>query len=204
MTTQSSENGAVDWHDIRSRIEDAQTFNVDKVKQDKRAILKARALDLAQEPQSQEIAEDHLDVVAFYLADEMYGLALAHIKEVFTHIDLTSVPCTPDYVAGIINVRGQIFSVLDSKAFFNLSKQGQVESNTIIIIQSNQMEFGLLVDAIAWVQAVSKHSLQASLPTLTGLLADYVKGITNEHLILLDAAKILADERLIVREEVRG
>jgi purine-binding chemotaxis protein CheW len=64
------------------------------------------------------------------------------------------------------------------------------------------MEFGILADEILGVQDILLGDLQPSLPTLTGIREEYLKGITREHVVLLDADKLLSDKNIMVREEV--
>ncbi len=151
-----------------------------------------------------ETTEPFVDVVKFRLAHEIYGFELAHIQEVYSVSNLTPVPCTPPFVLGIINVRGQIFSVINLKIFFDLPDEEHAEFNKAIIIQAGHSAFGILADAILGVESIPRRKIQSSLPTLSGIQAEYVKGITNDPLIILDAPKILADPQMIVNEKVAG
>ena len=115
--------------------------------------------------------------------------------------ELTPLPGTPLFVAGIINVRGQIVSVVDLKKFFDLPAKGLTDLNTVIILSDGHMQFGLLADAVAGVRRIPLLEMQPPLPTLTGIRQEYLQGVTGQRLVILDAAKILADPRVIVREE---
>jgi purine-binding chemotaxis protein CheW len=112
------------------------------------------------------------------------------------------MPCAPPFVLGIINVRGQILSVIDIKKFFDLPEKGLTDLNKVIILHSDSTEFGILADVILGVRSVSLSELQPSLPTLTGIRQEYLKGVTKERLVILDAAKLLCDKRIIIHEEV--
>ena len=164
-------------------------------------ILKARAQVLAQEPES-ETNTEHIEVVAFNLAYETYGIETAYVREVYPLKDLTPLPCTPSFVIGIVNVRGQVLSVIDIKKFFELPEQGLTDLNKVIIISDGDMEFGILADAIVDVRNVPLREIQPSLPTLTGIREAYLMGIATERLVMLDAAKLLADNSILVHEEV--
>ena len=106
------------------------------------------------------------------------------------------MPCTPAFVRGIINVRGHILALIDLKRFFNLPDKGLSDLNKVIILRRKGLEVGLLADAVAGVRSIPVAELQASLPTLEGLSPDYLKGITSEALIVLDAEKILTDPNI--------
>jgi purine-binding chemotaxis protein CheW len=173
--------------------------------QEKKRILHERAQILAQKPKRDANGgAAYLSVVLFSLADETYALELGHVREVYTLEDLTPLPCTPPFIIGIINVRGQIFSVVDLKKLFNLPDQERTDLSKAILIEAGGMAFGVLANLILGVQSISLKAIQPPPPTLTGFQAEYVKGITNEPVIILNALKILADERLVVYEEVAG
>ena len=105
---------------------------------------------------------------------------------------------------GIVNLRGEILSVIDIKKFFELPEQGLTDLNKIIVLQSEDMLFGILADAIAGVRRIPVAGMQPSLPTLTGIREDYLQGVTPERLVVLDAEKLLTDENIVVREQVAG
>lgn len=165
------------------------------------AILKARAQALAQVPEQDETTEC-IEIVAFLLAYETYGIETRHVREVYPLKDLTPVPCTPPFVAGIVNVRGQVLSVVDLKKFFELPERGLTDLNKVIVLSDGLMEFGVLADAIVDVRHVPLGKIQPGLPTLTGIREDYLRGVTAERLVILDAARLLADSGIVVHEEV--
>ncbi|MBI5407989.1 MAG: chemotaxis protein CheW [Nitrospirae bacterium] len=149
----------------------------------------------------EEDVDGHLNVVEFLLSYETYGLESVYIGEIYPLEEYTPVPCTPPFVLGIINVRGKILSVIDIRKFFELPEKGLTGLNQVIILRSDKMEFGILADSITGVRRIPAREVQPSLPTLTGLRADYLKGVTKEGLVILDADKILSDPGIIVHEE---
>lgn len=165
------------------------------------SILRERARMLAQAPEEAG-TEETIEVVTMLLAYENYAIETAYVREVYPLRDLTPLPCTPPFVAGIVNVRGQVMSVIDLKKLFELPTQGLTDLNKVVILSDGDMEFGILADAILGVQDIPPHSLQTKLPTLTGIREDYLKGITAERLVVLDAAKMLHHDGIVVHEEV--
>jgi len=107
-------------------------------------------------------------------------------------------------VLGIVNVRGRITPVIDIKKFFDLPDKGLTDLHRVILVRGNGLELGLLADAIAGVRSILVDSLQPSLPTLTGIRGTYLKGVTAERLVVLDLARILADPKIMVHEEVEN
>jgi len=194
---------AARWREIHRGLEAAQTaLERGWSAEEKKRILKARAQALAEEPKETVAAEGQLEIVAFQLADEQYGLESPYVREVYPMKELSPLPCTPPFVLGLINVRGQILSVIDLKKFFGLPEKGLTDLNKVIIVQTEKMELGILADGILGVRSIPLAELQPTLPTLTGVRAEYLKGVTRERLVILDVRKILADSKIIVHEEV--
>lgn len=194
----------VNWDEIKDRV-NAMQGSIDQENtlsvEEKRSVLKARTQALAVEKKDETSRSGFIDVVVFGLASETYAIESSFIREVYPLNDFTTLPGTPSFVFGIINVRGQILSVIDLKKFFNLPEKGLGELNKVIIIHNERLEFGILADIIHGTQQVSIESIQTSLPNISGIGSEYLKGITAEHLIIIDTKKILEDERIIINQE---
>lgn len=176
--------------------------SVNSVVADDKQILRARAQQLARPLQSDIVEEVLLELLEFRLANESYALETRYVQEVYPLKDLAPMPCAPTFVLGMVNVRGNITPVIDIKKFFNLPDKGLTDLHRIILVQGNDIEFGLLADVIVGVRSIAADSLQPPMPTLTGIHSDYLKGVTEEYLVVLDLDRILADPRIIVHEEV--
>ena len=170
--------------------------------QSKDSILKARARALAKEPEQAVAARSFIEITEFRLASETYGIESSFVREVYPLKDFTPLPGVPPFVLGIVNVHGQILSVVDLKKFFNLPDKGLGELNKVIILRNGRMEFGILADAVLRTQSVPLDAIQAPPVTVTGIGAEYLRGVTKERVIVLDAEKILDDEKIVVHEEV--
>jgi len=169
---------------------------------DRKEILKERARMLAEESKEKEMKEGYIEVVEFMLAYERYGIESSRIREVYPLKEFTPVPCTPSFVLGITNVRGQIISVIDIKTFFNLPTKGLSDLNRAIIVESDGMELGILADYVIGVRMIPLNEIQPTLPTLKDVRSEYIRGITEDRLVILDIEKILADPKIVVYEEV--
>ena len=165
-------------------------------------ILKKRAEVLSRKAKPIEEKEEEIAVVEFTLAHENYAIESKYISEVYPLKEFTPIPCTPDFVLGIINLRGSILSILDFKKFFGLPDKGIADFNKIIIINSEFNRFGILSDSIIGIRSVRANEIQPPLPTLTGIGREYLKGVLEDRIIVLDAAKIISDPKIIVHEEV--
>ncbi|MCL4552672.1 MAG: chemotaxis protein CheW [Candidatus Marsarchaeota archaeon] len=172
--------------------------------EDKKRILKTRAQALAREPEGQEAEKGHLDIVQFKLAQETYAVERVYVREVYPLKDLTPVPCTPPFVLGIINLRGRIISVMDIKKLFSLPDEEPATLHKAIVLRTDGMELGILADVILGVTSIPLANVHPPMPTLTGLRAEYLKGVTSERLAILDVKRILSDKKIIVHEEVEA
>jgi purine-binding chemotaxis protein CheW len=165
-------------------------------------VLKARARALAREPEVTAAAQDQIGVVEFLLAHETYALESAFVREVYPLRDLTALPGTPEFVVGIVNVRGQIVAIIDLRRLFGLPTKGLTDLNKVIVLHNQDKELGLLADAVVGVRRIPLQEIQAPLPTLTGIHAEYLRGVTRDRTVILDGGRILLDPRITVREEL--
>lgn len=162
-------------------------------------ILKIRAEQLAGKKDLIPDSDSSIEVVEFRLAHEHYGLELIHIREVVLLKQLTPLPGLPGFIAGITNIRGKIFSVVDLKYFFELPKRERTEKTWLIILNSKQMEFGVMADEIVGTRLIQTDMIHNSMATLTDIRGKYLKGITNDSMAILDGAKILEDKNMVVK-----
>jgi purine-binding chemotaxis protein CheW len=169
-----------------------------------RKTLKGRARILAVVPATSPADGELIGALRFLLGAETYAVENGHIREVLPLPRVTSLPCVPSFVHGIINVRGRIVSLIDLKSILGLPDSGFSPTSSVIILQSPGIEFGLLADEIIGLAAIPVSSIQPSLPTLTDVRADYLKGVTAEGLVLLDAGKLLSDKKLIGALDEQG
>jgi len=195
---------SIDWENIKSRINSLHEMLNQKIilsPEEKRSILKERAKTLAVEKKDDTFQKDSIEIVVFSLAAETYGFESTYIREVYPLHDFTTLPGTPPFVLGIVNVRGQIVSVINLKKFFNLPEKGLGELNKIIILHDEQMEFGILADIIHGTRSLFLDDIQVSPISTNGIGEGYLRGITHDHIIILDAKKILGDEKIIIHQE---
>lgn len=179
--------------------EEIEDTNIDTVNR----ILKERAEDLAQIATVSEFSDEaSLEIVEFSISHERYGIELQHILDVSPLSEFTSLPSTPAFVVGIVNIRGQVLSIINLMSYLGIEIQGITNLNTVVILQSGQMEFGILVDEIIGVKRVNSFELQSTLPTLSEHQAKYLVGVTPKRCVILDGAKLLASPDIIVEDFV--
>lgn len=163
-----------------------------------KSILKERAKNLAREPKANEFNQQSLEIVEFKIEKERYGIETQYIEKVHHLEYLTPIPGLPAFMIGIINVHGQIIPVLDIKVFFNIQNNGLSDLSKAIIVRYQQSIIGILADEIFGVIKISNNEIQTNLPSLTGIRADYLKGITLSQTVILDPVKLALDKRIII------
>jgi purine-binding chemotaxis protein CheW len=194
----------IDWEAIHRRLAAtaaAISGGRDHRPEEVRRVLGARARAAARVPARPDAAE-LLEVLVFSLAGETYGVEISHVREVCQLRDLTTVPCTPAFVAGVMNLRGRIVAAIDLRTFFDLPARGLTELNRVIVLGGGEGELGLLADSIDGVRSVRAADLQGGLATLTGIRERFLKGIAGQMLAVLDGDRLLADPGLKVDEQV--
>ena len=202
------QNGGTDWSELHRRLEVSRSAMQQRLSpgiEERQIILRARARFLAQARKGErDVPQSPLEVVEFLLASEHYGIELTYIREIHALTEFTPLPGTPAFVLGLTNVRGRILSVIDIKKLFDLPEKGLTDLNKVIVVRTHQMELGILADAVLGVRAIGRDEFRTSLPTLTGIRAEYLKGITKDPLVVLDVEKILTDEKIVVNDLGNG
>ena len=198
--------GELDWSQLHRRLDASHAALKRRLTpslEEKRKILHARARLLAAGSKAKVTSpQSLLEVVEFVLGPERYGIESNHIREIHPLSEFTPLPCTPAFVLGLVNVRGQILSIINIKKLFDLPEKGLTDLNKVIIVRANHMELGILADAIVGVRSIPQEELHPALPTLTGVRAEYLQGITKDPMVVLDVEKILSDEKILVDEAV--
>lgn len=145
--------------------------------------------------------QQELEVLTFGLGNEQYAIGSEHVAQVLALNQYTPLPNTPGYVLGIVNVRGRIVSVVDLRVLLELPITGIGDRSFLLVLQSADMEFGLLIDRLLGVAQISRGSLQSGLGNLSGVRAKYLLGVTREQWTVLDGARLLGDSSLCVMAE---
>ncbi|RUO43054.1 chemotaxis protein CheW [Aliidiomarina taiwanensis] len=143
-------------------------------------------------------AEDPiLQWVTFQLAEETYGINVMQVQEVLRYSEIAPVPGAPEYVIGIINLRGNVVTVIDTRARFGLEPAAVSDSTRIVIIESDQQVIGILVDSVAEVVYLRSSDIDSAPNVGTEESARFIQGVSNrdnELLILVDLNKLLTDD----------
>jgi purine-binding chemotaxis protein CheW len=196
-----TQRGRIDWQDVRARLARATAATEEALRlspQRAKAVLEERARALARAPAQAPAAGEVLEVATFTLADERYGLETAHVREVVRLTDYTPVPGAPGFLAGVVNLRGDILAVFDLRPFLGVAGGGVTGLSRAIVLGGARAEFGVLADAVHEVTAVPAGELHEPPASATGAGWQYLRGVTPDALIVLDGAALLQDGRLFI------
>lgn len=195
----------VNWSEVHRRI---NAVNLQLARENipgdekKKSILRARADALARKAGPEKTDGEQVEVVEFVLAHERYGIESAFVREIYPLKEFTPMPGTPPFVIGVINLRGELISLVDIKKFFDLPEHGITDLNKVIVLKNAVMEFGILADSVEGARKISISELQPTPPTFTGSREKYSRGITAERAAILDAARLLSDPKLVINGEI--
>jgi len=157
--------------------------------------------ELVQEVEDAEISR----WVTFELEKECYGISVSEVREVLRYTDIAPVPGSPDFVIGIINLRGNVVTVIDTRKRFGLGPNDISNSTRIIIIEIEEQEIGILVDSVAEVVDIYNRDIEAAPNVGNEETSRYIEGVTSRDgklLIVVDLNKLLTDEELQVLGQV--
>ncbi|MFZ4456533.1 MAG: chemotaxis protein CheW [Bacteroidales bacterium] len=162
-------------------------------------ILKERARKIAvRKSDPKEDLQEHIPVVEFLLAPERYAFPESYVSEVLFLKEITTIPGTPAFVMGIINLRGRIVSVVNLKSLFNLKERGLTELNKVMILKNDSMEFGVVADSILGNSTIDSSQLSAPPINVDNAGIEYISGVTPEGLILLNAERLLQSKQIVL------
>lgn len=148
--------------------------------------------------------DEVLQWVTYRLGEETYGINVMQVQEVLRYTEIAPVPGAPDYVLGIINLRGNVVTVIDTRARFGLPSSETTDNTRIVIIESDEQVVGILVDSVAEVVYLRSSEIDSAPNVGTEESAKFIQGVSNrdgELLILVDLNKLLSDEEW---EEISG
>lgn len=135
-----------------------------------------------------------LQLVTFRLGTEEYSLDILSVQEIIRHMHLTKVPRTPDFVEGVINLRGRVIPVLDLRKRFGLPSDEKTNETRIIVVEVEGKTVGLKVDAVSEVLRLPAAAVEPPPSLIAGVESEYIKGVgklDGRLIILLDVGKIL-------------
>jgi len=159
--------------------------------------------------QIKEISQDKKQYVIFYLADKKFGVNINQTKEILSNSQMTFVPDSPDFISGIINLRGAVVPVVDLKMRLNIKGEKNNRQEKIIIVELDGLTAGMMVDDVKEIEPLTKENI-VNLPDLARKLdSDYIEGVgragkDEELLLLLNLKKVLTNHEIEALRNVDG
>lgn len=148
------------------------------------------------EEQVERVDDDAISQwVTFALDGETYGIDVLQVQEVLPMPEITPVPGAPSWITGIINLRGSVVTVIDTRMRLGISPKAADASNRVIVIEAGEQVAGILVDSVAEVANICDSQIESAPDVGSRESAHYICGIVSRDdtlLILLDSMRLLA------------
>jgi len=141
---------------------------------------------------------DMAQIVSFRLANEEYGVDIMRAQEIIMPGQITRVPEVPDYICGLINLRGHVIPIVDLRKRFGLPEKDNDEHTRIIVVNVASRTIGMVVDAVTEVLRIGTDQIEPPPSSISGIDQDYVCGLIkleDRLLILLNIEKIVPSEK---------
>jgi len=133
--------------------------------------------------------------LTFGLADEEYGLEILKVREIIGTMDITSVPRTPRFIKGVINLRGKVIPVVDLRLKVGMTEAERTDQTCIIVVDVGEVEMGIIVDRVSEVLNIAEEDIEDAPSFGDQVKTDFILGLgkANEKVtILLDISKLLS------------
>lgn len=147
-----------------------------------------------------------IQLIVFRAGNEEFGVKIDAVREIIKMGDITPIPESPEFIKGIVNVRGEIVTTIDVKARFDLLTSAETEAKHIVVTKQGDNLFGLIVDEVIEVLRIMKKDIQSTPSLLDKINEKYVGGIIsrdNRLIILLNLDQVLSYEELINLTQIK-
>ena len=146
------------------------------------------------EKAKQDRDEEILQLVTFHVGDEEFGVEILDVREINRMMEITRVPHAPDFVEGVINLRGQVIPVVDLRKRFGLGTIERDKNARIVVVELGDKVVGFLVDSVSEVLRVPRSVVEPPPPIVGGIDSEYIEAVVkldDRLLILLDLQRLL-------------
>ncbi len=145
----------------------------------------------------QAVSEELLQLVSFTIGEEEFGVDILKVQEINRMVEVTRVPNAPEYVDGVINLRGKVIPIIDLRRRFGMERKEKDKNTRIIVVELNGKVLGFVVDAVSEVLRIPQSVTEPPPSIIAGIQAEYITAIgklENRLLILLDLERVLTVE----------
>ncbi|HTW82575.1 MAG TPA: chemotaxis protein CheW [Candidatus Sulfotelmatobacter sp.] len=135
-----------------------------------------------------------VQVVSFKLGSEEYGVEIAQVQEINRMVAVTHVPRAPQFMEGVINLRGQLIPIIDLRTRFGMPRAEHTKNTRIVVTDIGAKRVGMVVDSVSEVLRLPTDAIEDAPEMITGVDTEYIRGvgkIEDRLIILLDLAKII-------------
>ncbi|PJB00948.1 MAG: chemotaxis protein CheW [Ignavibacteria bacterium CG_4_9_14_3_um_filter_36_18] len=146
-----------------------------------------------------------LQLVSFFIEDEEFAVDILYVQEINRMLQVTKVPNAPDYVNGVINLRGRVIPVINLRLRLGMPRKEPDKNTRIIVMEVNEKTVGFIVDSVNEVLRIPQDVTEAPPSLAMGINSDYIKSVgklEDRLLILIDLEKILSKEENVELETV--
>ncbi|MEE9604658.1 MAG: chemotaxis protein CheW [Candidatus Scalindua sp.] len=143
--------------------------------------------------------------LTFVLGNEEYGIEILMVREIIGIMEITPVPQTPDYVKGVINLRGKVIPVIDQRIKFSMPEVQQTQETCVIVVDVKESLIGILVDSVSEVLDIGREEIEATPQFGKEIDTQFIMGLgktKGKLIILLDIEKVLTTEEIKMVEEL--
>lgn len=203
MSQRRAPRDPVDWAAIEERVKQAQETTreaLDPSPERVRQIMAERTRNLAGPPEPAPAPDEVVEVLAFVVGGEHHALETRYVHELMPLAQLTPVPGSPVWVAGVTNRRGDILLVVDLGELLNLAPRNFTSSGWVVVVGTERAEFCLLTEAGAELLVLHSSEVFPVHEKRAGIRDRLVLGVTAGALALLDGDALLRDPRLFVEQ----
>ena len=145
--------------------------------------------------------------LTFALSGEEYGLEILKVREIIGIMEITAVPRTPNFVKGVLNLRGKVIPVIDLRLKFGMPEAERTEETCIIVVSVGQIEMGIIVDKVSEVLDIAEKDIEDSPQFGVNVDTQFILGMGKSHervTILLDISRVLTDQEISVVQATAG
>ena len=143
--------------------------------------------------------------LTFILGEEIYGIEILKVREIIGLMDITNVPQTPEYMKGVINLRGKVIPVIDLRMKFAMQEEAHTQETCVIVVEVNSTSIGLIVDSVSEVSDIGSGEIENAPKFGQGIDTSFIMGlgkVKDKIIIMLDIDEVLSSDELEMVEEL--
>ena len=136
-----------------------------------------------------------LQVVSFALGSEEYGVDIAQVQEINRMVAITRVPRAPQFMEGVINLRGQLIPIVDLRTRFGMERAERTKNTRIVVTEIGSKRLGMVVDSVSEVLRIPVEQIEGAPDLVAGVDTEYIRGVgkmDDRLIIMLDLARVIS------------